>query len=36
MKDTEKERVQKEVENMKSMSIPTFIETHSGNTKILG
>ena len=26
MKDTEKERVQKEVENMKSMSIPTFIE----------
>ena len=26
MKDTEKERVQKEVENMKSMTIPTFIE----------
>ena len=26
MKDTEKERVQKEVENMKSMKIPTFIE----------
>ena len=26
MKDTEKERVQKEVENMKSMNIPTFIE----------
>ena len=26
MKDTEKERVQKEVENMKSMQIPTFIE----------
>lgn len=26
MKDTEKEKVQKEVENMKSMSIPTFIE----------
>ena len=26
MKDTEKERVQKEVENMKSMAIPTFIE----------
>ena len=26
MKDTEKERVQKEVENMKSMCIPTFIE----------
>ena len=26
MKDTEKERVQKEVDNMKSMKIPTFIE----------
>jgi serine/threonine protein kinase len=26
MKDSEKERVQKEVENMKSMTIPTFIE----------
>ena len=26
MKDTEKERVQKEVENMKNMKIPTFIE----------
>jgi len=26
MKDSEKERVQKEVENMKSMNIPTFIE----------
>ena len=26
MKDTEKERVQKEVENMKSINIPTFIE----------
>jgi serine/threonine protein kinase len=26
MKDTEKERVQKEVENMKNMTIPTFIE----------
>ena len=26
MKDSEKERVQKEVENMKSMDIPTFIE----------
>ena len=26
MKDTEKERVQKEVENLKSMSLPTFIE----------
>ena len=26
MKDTDKERVQKEVENMKSMNIPTFIE----------
>ena len=26
MKDTDRERVQKEVENMKSMNIPTFIE----------